>query len=199
MPFLADTAKPKRGGLVLASGRTHTKINIAGTLIAAPLLSLFSIYSEPVLFAFCGGSVFGTCFLSPDLDLRQSDSNRAWGGFSFLWHGYHKLFSHRKVSHFLVIGTLSRLFYLWAIGLLLLFLGMMIYWVIRYPDLRGVLHAQVKTGDLVRESTIWLYSNRKLAAGFFSGLVFADALHLISDLIYSFARKRGRGGRLARR
>ncbi|MCB9228858.1 MAG: metal-binding protein [Deltaproteobacteria bacterium] len=173
----------------MASGKVHNRINLSGTVLVLPLLYFYTSLSEPEILAFGGGAVFGSCFLSPDLDLKQSNSQRAWGGFRWLWYGYHRMFAHRKLSHMIVLGTLSRLLWLGLMAFLSLFSINLLYWLFQQPDLRGILQAQVVTGELIREGTFWLHSNQPLAAGFFCGLIFSDTLHLISDLLFSLARK----------
>lgn len=173
----------------IASGKTHTKINILGIAGLLPALYIFTNYSQSVLALFGAGALFGTFFLSPDLDLKQSASNKAWGGFRWLWYGYHRMFGHRKLSHFVLIGTGSRIIYLALFSILLIFTGHLIYWVIKSPGLYGFLQAQEKTGDIIKQGTLWIHQYRIESLACFAGLVFADALHLVVDLIYSQCRR----------
>jgi uncharacterized metal-binding protein len=69
----------------------------------------------PLLF-FTGGYIVGSLFLSPDLDLVQSDASRRWRGARFLWRPYAALFRHRGISHSLFLGPLTRVLYLAALG-----------------------------------------------------------------------------------
>lgn len=106
-----------------------------------------------------------------------------------MWYGYHRLFGHRKLSHFVILGTGSRLIYLALMSVLLMFTGHLIYWVIKSPDLSGFLQAQEETGRLIKRGTLLAHQYRAEGLACFAGLVFADVLHLIVDLIYSQCRR----------
>lgn len=55
--------------------------------------------------------VFGGLCLSPDLDIRSRPLKR-WGIFKVFWYPYRDFFKHRGVSHWLFVGSLTRLGYL---------------------------------------------------------------------------------------
>lgn len=57
------------------------------------------------------GVLFSNFLCSPDMDLKQSHPQKNWGLFQLYWLPYAKLFKHRGISHFPILGTLSRVFW----------------------------------------------------------------------------------------
>jgi uncharacterized metal-binding protein len=56
--------------------------------------------------------LFSLLWLSPDLDVdRGSGALRRWGPLRFLWYPYKELFSHRGISHSIILGPLTRIVY----------------------------------------------------------------------------------------
>lgn len=106
----------------MASGKTHLRVEAAaGVLLggvwmaAEPVRELLSrLAPQQALMGFAAGYVFSMIWLSPDLDLEHCDARRRWGPLGFLWKLYPKLFSHRGLSHDLLVGTATRLAYLIA-------------------------------------------------------------------------------------
>lgn len=90
----------------MPNGRTHTKINI--TLLFGILLSLHTncikshIPSEYLEFdtvaIFSFALIFGTYYLSPDLDIKSEPFKR-WGVLRCIWWPYQKIFKHRGLLH----------------------------------------------------------------------------------------------------
>ena len=54
----------------------------------------------------------------------------------------------------------------------------------------SVLIAQENVGQIIRDSVLWAEGHPNLLMAGFAGLVFSDSLHLITDLIYSFIKRR---------
>ncbi|MFK7823018.1 MAG: metal-binding protein [Oligoflexales bacterium] len=173
----------------MASGRTHTIVNVSAISTSIPLLYFYcELCLDDVLIG-ATSALFGTIFLSPDLDLKQSKSSQAWGWFSWIWYAYNRCFSHRKVSHFFILGTISRVIYLFLATILLSTLVSLFVFCCQELSVDSVLIAQENVGQIIRESVLWAQENpQMLSAGFF-GLVFSDSLHLITDLIYSFCKR----------
>lgn len=97
----------------------HGKVHVAfelGTLPAWVALGAVLDVGRTSLVFFSGAYVAASLFLSPDLDLAESDVARRWRGARFLWRPYALLFRHRGISHSLVFGPLTRLLYLALIG-----------------------------------------------------------------------------------
>ena len=100
----------------MPSGRVHQRLE-AGLLLFAwtPLVAWFLINrwviaTDAMGFGFAYG--FSMAFLSPDLDLRGSASYRRWGVLRWLWIPYASVFRHRRLSHHLLLGPLTRVLYL---------------------------------------------------------------------------------------
>jgi len=95
-------------------------VNHAGheceVLILAPVLALgaWAIVGADLAWLFACGLVFGTVWLSPDLDHHVgSASARRWWLLRCIWAPYAMMIPHRSVlSHGPVIGTAGRLLWL---------------------------------------------------------------------------------------
>lgn len=174
----------------MASGRTHTFVNLSSICLSFPFFYyVFRLSLDDLLIA-AGTAIFGTIFLSPDLDLKQSNSARAWGWFSWLWYVYNRCFSHRKLSHFFVLGTISRVLYLILVAIFINTLACLTFYCYEELSVNSVLIAQENVGQFIRESLLWAERHPKALFAGFLGLVFADSLHLVTDLIYSFFKAR---------
>ncbi|MCK4937904.1 MAG: DUF2227 family putative metal-binding protein [Methanosarcinales archaeon] len=103
----------------IPDGKNHNKINIIVLmLILSITYALFSrsdisLHVQPpsieLILIFSVTYLFGTFFLSPDLDIESSPYNR-WGVFKFLWWPYKVIFKHRGLSHHPIFGPLTILF-----------------------------------------------------------------------------------------
>ncbi|MEO1335144.1 MAG: metal-binding protein [Myxococcota bacterium] len=110
----------------MASGRRHQTINLlifaslCGAVATAMHLGYGRAWTDrlglewPAVLAFCGAYLFGTFFVTPDLDLAEQHvlAKRNWGWLGFIWVPYGLLFSHRGISHGWFFGPLTRLIYL---------------------------------------------------------------------------------------
>jgi uncharacterized metal-binding protein len=97
----------------MPNGKTHTKINI--TLLFGILLSLHTNYVQSrippeylefdttAIFSFA--LIFGTYYLSPDLDI-QSEPFKRWGILKYIWWPYQKIFKHRGKLHHPLSGPI---------------------------------------------------------------------------------------------
>ncbi len=96
----------------MPSGTTHRRTE----MVALPVLVGGAIYGELLTTAqiatFAGAYVFSSLWLSPDLDLKANSARRRWGPLGFIWGPYARAFKHRRASHDLVFGPLTRLAYL---------------------------------------------------------------------------------------
>jgi uncharacterized metal-binding protein len=93
----------------LALGRTHELIN----LLALPGFLYF--LPKEFYLSFSVGYVLGTFFLSPDLDLKHSKPSKRWKALKILWRPYQKKSKHRGISHIPLLGTFTRLLYIFLI------------------------------------------------------------------------------------
>ena len=102
----------------MPDGKNHNIINITVLmLILSITYGLFSrsdisfpvqLPSIELILIFSVTYLFGTFFLSPDLDIDSSPYNR-WGVFKFLWWPYKVIFKHRGLSHHPIFGPLTIL------------------------------------------------------------------------------------------
>ena len=102
----------------MPDGKNHNIINI--TVLMLILSITYGLFSRsdislPVqppsiesILIFSVTYLFGTFFLSPDLDIDSSPYNR-WGVFKFLWWPYKVIFKHRGLSHHPIFGPLTIL------------------------------------------------------------------------------------------
>ena len=172
----------------MASGKTHLNINIF-VLILCVLISLFVLDARLVVIWFVSAA-FGSVFFSPDLDLSQSKSTQAWGRLRFLWIGYSRYFQHRKISHFPIIGTLTRILY---------FAMVILIFSILVRVLLAFYRSDTFSWDSLEEGALYsiflMYelftNNEQIVLCVFLGLSSADFLHVVTDVMYSFMKKMG--------
>lgn len=173
----------------MASGVAHHKINLLALLGILATASLYGLPHHDLVGIGLGGAV-STLLLSPDLDLRQSISSRAWGLMSVVWLPYHRLFRHRQLSHWPLVGTMTRLIYLWLVAEVL---GQTLLTLWSLPDHGELLPA-------FQEATTQLHHHKldilaaidehpRLSLAFFGGLVAGDLLHLVVDWVTSLYRR----------
>lgn len=137
----------------LPSGRVHETVN----LIALPPMLYFLPESLPKL-PFAAGYLFGTFWLTPDLDLTTSRPSRRWGVLRLFWLPYSWLFPHRSLSHRPFLGALTRVLYLTSLA----GLGL---WALDSLGYHFQFNLPLGQG--------WL--------SLFAGILSADLLHLILD------------------
>ncbi len=151
----------------MPSGKAHCILNLKAALpfgVGAAGVATFvsSAATDPLLAlaAFAGGYLLSTCGVNPDQDLGHirifPERWPVWGMLLFWWSlPYGKLFRHRGISHWPVVGTLTRVLVmgLWIVPLLL--------WL--FP--------QIPKLELFQYS-LWA----------FAGLAVADLAHIAADL-----------------
>ncbi len=110
--------------LRVASYKTHSLFNllVAFPFCFAALIFIFHIDSRYIL-TFSLSFLFTTLFFGPDLDLaHQIKLKSVRGILSSPFRVYSKLFKHRGLSHVPIIGTLTRILFIFLFCLLLYFL-----------------------------------------------------------------------------
>jgi uncharacterized metal-binding protein len=102
----------------MPDGKNHNIINI--TVLLLIISGFYSLFTRAdiilpieylnfqIISVFSISYLFGTFFLSPDLDIRSSPYER-WGIFRFLWWPYKFMFKHRGLSHHFIFGPLTIL------------------------------------------------------------------------------------------
>ena len=150
----------------MPDGKNHNKINI--TVLIVLLSGFFALFKryDVDLFAeyinfqsvliFSIFYLFGTFFLSPDLDIQSAPYKR-WGPFKFLWWPYKVLFKHRGMSHHPVFGPLTII-----INFSLIFVPLMF--------LTGFKFEQVPV---------------ELIVSFMIGILTSIELHILADMVVS--------------
>lgn len=148
----------------MARYKTHVTFNL---LLGYPL-GAFVFYhyyssSHPLFALFSSSFLLSTLFLNPDLDIANSIKLFSTRGLLTLpFRPYSYVFSHRGISHFPIIGTITRLGYIALIGLLIysVFLG-------EIPSLEslGLLYSQYRAVLFIAVI----------------GFMYADLCHIILD------------------
>jgi len=103
--------------------KEHSKFNI---FIALPILLVAAFYflhpHRDLLLTFAATFTYSTLFMSPDMDLAyQIKLFSLRGLFSLPFRSYAQFFSHRGLSHNIIFGSLTRILWLAAWGLLVFF------------------------------------------------------------------------------
>ncbi len=104
----------------MPDGKNHNIINI--TVLVIIISGFYSLSTRAdialpmeylnfqTISVFSIAYLFGTFYLSPDLDINSSPYGR-WGVFRFLWWPYKIMFKHRGLSHHFIFGPLTILAY----------------------------------------------------------------------------------------
>ncbi|MCF7806397.1 MAG: metal-binding protein [Simkaniaceae bacterium] len=148
----------------MANYRTHSFFNL---LLILPLAAFAIIYFlQPTrfdLYIFIAAFGYATLFMSPDSDIANKIKLFSLRGLMTLpFRPYSKIFAHRGISHWLIIGTLTRIAWL-------AFLFIIIYTFIykKTMSLNPILH---------------FYNVHKTSVLYcFSGLCISDMGHLLLD------------------
>lgn len=147
----------------MAQYKTHAKFNL---FLALPLLIFIlfrfvhSSYLHISVFSFC--FAYSTLFMNPDLDLsNQIKLFSLRGFFSLPFRFYSYFFKHRGISHTPIIGSLTRIIWLFA------FLAIFFYLIHLPFDSKGIFH-------------FYHHYQKELLFGL-AGIFIADFFHLLLD------------------
>lgn len=117
----------------MAMGKTHdliawalTPAVLAGSYLLPSAYESFPDFGNTA-WSVAVGHLLGSLFLSPDIDLPQSDISQRWRRIKFFWVPYQALVPHRSpLSHSVLLGTAIRMAYLFApVAVMLQFTGYM--------------------------------------------------------------------------
>ena len=171
----------------MAKGKTHDKINICTLVILIWAAYFYFNFRNPLLLlVFSLSYIFGTLYLSPDLDMENTLPYKRWGRFRFIWYIYSKIIPHRSLlSHSVFVGTVLRL--IWFLGGLFL-TGFFIVWILHLISLGNCFQAYM---DSWREVKFFFLNNRELFYALLAGLFLSSLLHEIVDVIWSFFKWKG--------
>ena len=105
----------------MPSGRTHIRIDLLMLVVLMGAVGFFwsfltAYFGRDEMVEYIGVFVltylFSSFLLSPDMDLKNSDSMKNWGVLRHLWRAYANGFRQRGLSHVPILGTLTRLVYI---------------------------------------------------------------------------------------
>ncbi len=158
----------------MPSGRVHEAINLGVLGLASAAYWAYQQaipIPQPAAVAFVGGFLVGTFLITPDLDLaeRRVRAKERWGWLGFFWVPYGWLFAHRGLSHTWIVGPLTRILYLGAVGAALYGLA---HTLAEYLGLRLDLQTQLKAPP---QEILWA-----LVLGYYA----SQWLHLLADGIW---------------
>jgi uncharacterized metal-binding protein len=167
----------------MPAGHTHTSLNLALVPIVVLAINQQQVVNISTLAMGSGAFIFATLFMSPDLDLFNSNPTAHWGKFKYLWLPYSKTFHHRGISHSLLFGSLTRIIYLSLVALTFTCLYYLLKNAIFHVDISKVSVDQSKhLYDFLKIKWIRYHSYVFSA---FVGIWLADSCHICSDRIYS--------------
>ena len=162
----------------MPSGRTHTRFNLLSLPVVICLLISYGMTSWDFLLWFAGGFVFGTYFLTPDLD-TVSSAYRNWGPLRIIWRPYRAVMPHRSfLTHTIVLGDLIRLLYLFVMFLPFLY-------ILNVQILDGALPGLVRAHKPVLGAAVL-------------GIFTTSALHIILDTLNTKRKRMFRSKRSRR-
>jgi uncharacterized metal-binding protein len=160
----------------LALGRTHELIN----LLALPGFLYF--LPKEFYLPFSVGYVLGTFLLSPDLDLKHSKPSKRWKALKILWRPYQKKSKHRGISHIPLLGTFTRLLYIF---LLITALYYLLYFLLSYYWQESTQKiSQLNPLILVEELAYKEWTFYTLL-----GIIASELTHISLDLLWSFWKR----------
>jgi len=160
----------------LALGRTHELIN----LLALPGFLYF--LPKEFYLPFSVGYVLGTFLLSPDLDLKHSKPSKRWKALKILWRPYQKKSKHRGISHIPLLGTFTRLLYIFLIITALYYL--LYFFLSHYWQESTQKISQLNPLILVEELAYKEWTFYALL-----GLIASEIIHISLDLLWSFWKR----------
>ena len=163
----------------MASGKWHDRFSlIFGAVLTGPLIALG--LNLAVALSFTVGYLFATLMFSPDTDVMPKKRS---GILQFFLYPYSILFKHRGLSHMIVIGTLTRIFY-----------GLIVCSIAFYV-LHGLGHISISHTDFLDGLGIFLthydYNlfEYQVVTWIILGMISADLCHIIVDRLSSLLKK----------
>jgi uncharacterized metal-binding protein len=163
----------------MANGKAHDRFNM---LIGAAIGSALAANGEhPLIIAtFAFGWLIATFIFSPDTDLMPK--KRA-GWLRYFLYPYSIFFKHRGVSHSLLFGTFTRVFYIFLLSGLMIF----IFFKMGYLSMSG--------GDYFLAARKYFQGydykvyHYRLLTWLYLGMFLADASHIFLDKLSSLFKR----------
>ena len=172
-------------GDILASGKAHDKITVIMTpFIASLFLFLNMIFLDDlgssIAFTILGVSIymFGGYMFSGDLDIKSREFKR-WGYLKFIWIPYQKIFEHRSIyTHGFILGPIIRIVY---VSLIPIIISSLLY---------SFSIINISTVEILKLSFTFILKNKILFFNIFLALFLGSGLHTITDIIYSYFKRK---------
>jgi len=160
----------------MASGQTHDLLN----LITLPVF-LYGVPHE--YFPYFGSAyVLSTILMSPDIDLPHSKPSKRWKILKVFWGPYRKIFKHRGASHLPIVGTLTRLLYVFFVVMFIYFVLIGIMSFANYSDYF------IKSSDTFLNNIKSTFTQEDVF-WFLMGAILSDIVHIFWDTVLSFLKK----------
>jgi uncharacterized metal-binding protein len=169
----------------MPSGRTHDTFSYA---LVIPSFLAFRWYWGGAAVALLAtvGMLFAGLMFGPDLDIQSSQYKR-WGPVRVLWAPYRVALSHRsRLSHGLLLGTIFRLAYFFAVVLLV---STCVFYI-RHRYLFGMETTWDAEFQRVSDDfmALWKQTDKQYFKAAFVGLWVGAAVHTVVDVAQSIAR-----------
>ena len=169
----------------MASGKAHDKITVIMTpFIASLFLFLNMIFLDDlgssIAFTILGVSIymFGGYMFSGDLDIKSREFKR-WGYLKFIWIPYQKIFEHRSIyTHGFILGPIIRIVY---VSLIPIIISSLLY---------SFSIINISTVEILKLSFTFILKNKILFFNIFLALFLGSGLHTITDIIYSYFKRK---------
>jgi len=156
----------------MPSFKFHQITNYFILILLVLVFSYFYVFDWRFLL-FGIGYFIGTEYITPDLDTNSIPYNKA----KPVWWLYKELFKHRKTSHNLFIGVISRLSYLIILYALAMYT---LRWIFGLPVFPAGLQAEFM--QFAREFAVQIIL-------FIGGIAVANAMHIVLDITYSKVKR----------
>ena len=164
----------------------HLFINLSfGTALTYVTLYHTSL-DEKYVAVGMAGFLFSTFFLNPDIDLYYSKPTQRWGLLKYFIQPYSLMFKHRKLSHSLWFGSLTRIFFLLSASVLLYILFLFVQNMIF--DSHSFFKNISESIDSLFESTpdigYHLMKDYPFYISAALGIFLSDTIHIFTDRIF---------------
>lgn len=172
----------------------------AGSYAASYLLTKSASEATSLALIFSASHVFGTFYLSPDLDL-DSSAYKVWGTFRFLWSPYKSLVKHRSPLSHSIIGGVFRMLYL---TIALLFLSFILLYLLQSLEDIFQFTGATKAFMHILDALVYIAISKPIIlAPILLGAASSSWVHILADSVWSLrprsmrrpSRRANRSGR----
>lgn len=163
-----------------------------GSYVTSYMLTKSASEATSLALIFTASHVFGTFFLSPDLDL-DSSAYKCWGALRFLWSPYKAFVKHRSPLSHSIVGGVFRMVYL-TIALILLSI-ILLYLLQSVED---IFHFTGATKAFMHflDALVYIAIDKPIiCAPILLGAASSSWVHVVADSMWSLRPKSMRRGR----